>query len=435
MGLTAEKPDRSERSVDSERLKRVVADFRQRWEVAGVAVAVRRRGTPIYSDAIGNASLAPKRPTTRQTVFAAGSITKQIVAAATLRACEDKLISLDTPVKQILKGADAFHADLRVHHLLSQTSGIVYDIGLDRSDDTSLRGAIVAIAAQSTHTPGEHWIYNNTNYFLLGHVLAEITHEPLADFVSRSVLPNGVRRNLAFAGIEVASRLRAIGYARTSNGLGTVDPPDANRSFGSGTLFATADALAEWTSSLWSGAIIAETSLSAMRTRVVLADGGATSYGLGCFVSDADGLIELSHDGHTAGFSSQSAYYPDVDLAICVLTNSAEHLAEVLEKEIRDVVLGRPAPLRDAAATTEQSLDQFTGTFAAGARMATAYVRGAALFLSTRTELETEFIPVGPGKFRQRHGGLMRYEFHCTEGAIELHVARGGKTLAVLRRT
>ena len=63
--------------------------------VPGVAIAILNGAKPIWSSTFGmaNATL----PVTSDTIFEAASLSKQIVAFATLKLCKSGLLELDTP--------------------------------------------------------------------------------------------------------------------------------------------------------------------------------------------------------------------------------------------------------------------------------------------------------------------------------------------------
>lgn len=110
----------------------------------GVMVGVATRDGVVYEGAAGARALGGDEKMTVDSVFRAFSMSKAVAAAAAARAIEDGLLSLETPVEEVLpewkevQVLDGFDADgaprLRppktmatLRHLATHTSGLVYE--------------------------------------------------------------------------------------------------------------------------------------------------------------------------------------------------------------------------------------------------------------------------------------------------------------------
>ena len=90
--------------------------------------------------AAGYADREAGRPVEFDTIFRFASLTKPIVAATALAMVDRGLMSLSDSVAAHLpwfqpKTPDGVVADMSVHHLLTHTSGLVYDVTLEHLSD------------------------------------------------------------------------------------------------------------------------------------------------------------------------------------------------------------------------------------------------------------------------------------------------------------
>lgn len=125
-------------------------------------------------------------------LFLAASLTKPVVAAATLRLLERGWLTLDEPVASILpefagEGRDA----VRVRHLLAHTSGLP-DMLPDNDDLRSSQAPIERFvagtcAAPLIAPPGSRSLYSSMGYALLGEIVARLTERPLAEALAQEV--------------------------------------------------------------------------------------------------------------------------------------------------------------------------------------------------------------------------------------------------------
>ncbi len=116
--------------------------------IVGCVVLVSRLGKPVHVRAAGLADREGGRAMREDAIFRLASVTKPIVAAATLRMADLGLITLDDPVTDYLPyfapaSPDGVVRPILVRHLLTHTSGLSYDVGPDISD--GLSGPLISL--------------------------------------------------------------------------------------------------------------------------------------------------------------------------------------------------------------------------------------------------------------------------------------------------
>ncbi len=116
--------------------------------IVGCVVLVRRDGQPVYARAAGLADREAGRAMRADAIFRLASVTKPIVAAATLRMADLGLIGIDDPVTDYLPyfapaSPDGTVRPILIRHLLTHTSGLTYNVGPDISD--GLSGPLISL--------------------------------------------------------------------------------------------------------------------------------------------------------------------------------------------------------------------------------------------------------------------------------------------------
>lgn len=90
----------------------------------GCVVDVRRAGVPLAVRRYGLADLETRSPIAFDTVFEAGSVSKQVVGALLAQLAERGALSLDDSVRRWLPELPPLYQPIRVSMLLHHTSGI-----------------------------------------------------------------------------------------------------------------------------------------------------------------------------------------------------------------------------------------------------------------------------------------------------------------------
>jgi len=165
--------------------------------IVGCVVLVRRDGKDVYARAAGLADREAGRAMTRDAIFRLASVTKPIVATAVLRMADLGLLGLDDPVTRTLpfftpRLADGGAPPITIRHLLTHTSGILYDVATDVSP--GLSGPIISLEENLRRlakcplgfAPGTGWAYG-MGIDVLGGVIAAINGSNLEAVLAKYV--------------------------------------------------------------------------------------------------------------------------------------------------------------------------------------------------------------------------------------------------------
>jgi len=352
----------------------------KRFQVPGLAIGLSLDGAERLRG-FGVTSIENPLPVDADTVFVAGSLTKPVVATAAMSLVGDGRLDLDSPVIRYLpdlKLADAgVAAAVTLRHLLTHTAGWVGDDfdGMDFGPgDDALARAIATFANRPQVLPlGSLWSYNNSAFWLAGRVIEVVTEMTLESAISELVLHPLAMTSSFFFESDVMTRRVAVGHnVNSRDRLEIARPwsvPRAQRAAG-GLLTTTRDLMRFASLQLHDGGSGREwgslpANASLMQVPQVPAE-GATFAGLGWVVRDIAGHRVVSHAGDWNGQQSLITAVPDLNVAVCSLTNSG--LGRRANDEIASWVLERYLGAVDqrpvAVEGDDSNLNALVGSFA-----------------------------------------------------------------------
>nr|WP_314140865.1 serine hydrolase domain-containing protein [uncultured Rhodococcus sp.] len=152
------------------------------------AVAQVRDGENSWSGAAGLVERDGTEAASADDPVRIASVTKAMVAAVVLQLVDEGKLQLDQPVEELLPGL--LPKPVTIRQLLDHTSGIPnYLAGFDSAEQIAARAndAVTddelisqALGMPWTTDPGQEFSYSNTNYVLLGRIIAELDGKTIA---------------------------------------------------------------------------------------------------------------------------------------------------------------------------------------------------------------------------------------------------------------
>jgi CubicO group peptidase (beta-lactamase class C family) len=120
-------------------------------------------------------------PLTTDNVFEIGSITKQFTAVAILILVEQGKLKIEDEITKYIPDYPTLGKTITIHHLLNHTSGIKSYTSMDsfmklaRTDMTPIEIIEKFKNEPMDFDPGEKFLYNNSGYILLGHIIEVVS--------------------------------------------------------------------------------------------------------------------------------------------------------------------------------------------------------------------------------------------------------------------
>jgi len=307
---------------------RFVADQMKCQHIPGLSLAVVRGGAVVRAGGYGFASLELDVRVTPDTVFQIGSLTKQFTATAIMMLVGEGKIGLGESVTHVLEGLPTAWEGVTVRHLLDHTSGIksftgIPDVMARLTFLPTSRDEVLALVAGEPleFAPGEQYAYNNTGYYLLGHIIEKASGRPYADFLRERIFTPLKMDATCVNDLKDILPNRACGYEWAEDRWRNADHISMTWPFSAGALVSTALDLARWDAALGSESLLPKDVWERMWTPATLTDGTKVGYGFGWGVGDYGGHPTVGHGGGIPGFMSYAERFPEDDLAVIVLTN------------------------------------------------------------------------------------------------------------------
>lgn len=303
--------------------KFVRAELAER-NIPGAAIAVVKNGKVIKTNGYGIASVEFNAPSTPETVFEIGSVSKQITAAAVLLLVEDGKIDLDEKIPKYLPHTPDAWKDITVRHLLTHTSGVKSYTslgGFELSKRYTSGDFIKELSLQPLDfAPGSAYRYSNSGYSLLGYIIETASGKTYWEFLRTRIFTPLKMNSTADRDPQFIIKNRATGY-EWKNGRLVGRDYELTDLFSAGAIVSTVSDLAKWDIALRDETLLKAASKNEMWKPFALTSGKESSYGLGWNIAEFRGQKLLSHGGQTAGFTSNLSRYTDADLDVIVLTN------------------------------------------------------------------------------------------------------------------
>jgi CubicO group peptidase (beta-lactamase class C family) len=287
------------------------------------SMAAIRDGRIDWVQALGVSSLGGA-PISPRTLFGAASISKSVAALGVLKLVEEHRIELDVDVNQYLKrwkipdSPFTVEKKVTVGELLNHTSGIgthngeIYDPSLPiptllqlLNGEKPARTAPVRVEA----VPGTKFAYSNGGYLVLYLLVEDVTGEPFAKFMKRTVFrPIGMKDSTFDAPLSPRCASRAA-TAYWVDGKSALPPSKCvEPNLAAGGLWTTPTDLAKFLIEVQAEYAGTSHKVLNQSTIQLVPKRGLGPWGLGFRVGGEPGNIYVSHEGSAAFQDDMFAY-------------------------------------------------------------------------------------------------------------------------------
>jgi CubicO group peptidase (beta-lactamase class C family) len=282
-------------SPTPDQLAPIFKDY-QHTDTPGCAAAVNFQGHETWSAAYGMADLEHNVANTPDTVFEAGSVSKQFTAAALLLLVERGKVSLDDDIRKYFPEMPAYEKPITVRELLNHTSGL-HDwgsveaiAGWPRTTREYTHARVLEILSRQhslNYTPGDAWSYTNSGYSLAAMLVERVSGMTLQAFERKEFFePLGMTSTQWRDEFRRVVPNRAIAYEERGKEW-RQDMPFED-TYGHGGLLTTVGDLLKWNDNITSGKLHAEI-FAQMQKPSTLNDGRRIGMVSGCFLRSSTG--------------------------------------------------------------------------------------------------------------------------------------------------
>ena len=415
--LIAAAPAQATKPVSDASVDALFAEWTR--ETPGCAVGVSEEGRIVLQKAYGMADLEHGLPNRADTIFEAGSVSKQFTAAAVLLLARDGKLSLDDPVRRYIPELPDYAAHITIRQMLQHTSGlrdwgsVAWIAGASRGTRAYTHAHVLDILSRQealNFTPGTRWSYSNSGYNLSAILVSRVAGEPFAEFTRKRLFePLGMTRTSWRDDYTRVVKDRAVAYVET-DGRYTQDMPFENV-HGNGGLLTTVGDLLRWNANFDSPNVGDAAWVRLMHTSGVLDTGRETGYAYGLALARYKGLAEVRHSGTTGSYRAYLARFPEQRVSVALLCNAGNSMPRQALHAIADLYLAdvlKPDAPPSAARLRASDLDARAGLYRSAERGITARLSrdGNGLKLNG----ETSLVPLSARKFAGEDGVSVEFD-------------------------
>lgn len=331
--------------------------------VPGLSIAFVTRDDTVWMEGFGYTDRKKTKKVDENTRFAYQSTGKSMVAAITLKAVQDGLISLDDPLityytefrVQSMYEEKAYEK-ITFRHLLSHTAGIQEGIppgvGLDQNGeihDPTYEERIKDLQNSWLRFPvGQRACYSNFGIDLVTYGLQRASKKPYPQFAKESFFYPLTMTSVIYDREEALKKNTAKGY------LGDYEAVIRDsEAYGAGMPFLSIKDLANFARFLLNRGKLDEKTILEQKYFEEMIKGDYSAdyfagygskfahYGLGIFLNSIHGVTVLHHPGRAFGYTSRMVLVPDLDIGVVVFANNEYNdPAGVLEEKALRLMIG-----------------------------------------------------------------------------------------------
>ena len=369
--------------LDSTRIDSIFREF-NRKDCPGCAVAVMNAGNIIFEKGYGMANLEHNITITPTTVFDVASVSKQFTAFAIALLAKKGKLSLEDNVRKYVPELPEFGKPIIIRHLVHHSSGL-RDYGallimtgwrMDHPVNTADFINLVSKQQGLNFTPGEKFMYSNTNYGLLGIIVERVSGRSFSDFMKAEVFdPLGMDSTIVRSDPLMIVPNRASNYTPTKEGGYKLNYVwGLTKVMGPSSVHTTLRDLAKWDGNFYHETVGGKGIRQTMYSPGKLNSGENSIYAFGLFTGMYRGLPTISHDG-AGGGSFVLMRFPEQKFSVTVLCNRyyTHTNSSALAERVADVLLAdkfqdkqtakNPLPVASKEIPTAAELSKYAGTY------------------------------------------------------------------------
>ncbi|MGM0619952.1 MAG: serine hydrolase, partial [Bacteroidota bacterium] len=294
----------------------------------GFALLVAKNDEVIYRKAFGYANLEHEIKLQPEHIFRIASITKQFTACAILKLEEEGKLSLQDDITKFIEDYPTGGHEITIEHLLTHTSGIKnytsnkeWNAEMSKKDFTTQEMIEFIKSAPPDFAPGEKYKYNNSAYFILGHIIEIVSEKSYEEYLNETFFtPLGMKSTL-YGNTSRIVKNRVSGYHKKDDGFTNADYVSMTHTYAAGGLLSNAEDLFTWYEAVMSDKVISKENRLKAHTSYKLNSRKPTGYGFGWHLGNIQGKTMIRHGGGISGFSTSSLYIPEEKVFVAVFSN------------------------------------------------------------------------------------------------------------------
>lgn len=308
-------------------LQSVLNQYKDSVTDYGIIALSDNRGT-ITKGAIGIA--APNEQLTPEHLMCIGSITKTYTATCIFILQDMGKLNIDSPIKTYISTGNQFiDPEITIRQLLNHSSGIndfgtatVMNEALSHPERVYTADYCLSKIDTADFKKGTKHSYSNSNYFLLGLIIEQVTQQPLETAIQDLLLkPWGLNNTYPYLSPSIPGIAHPMMSGKDFFKEWYIKPVN-DLSRGDGNIVTTAEDLHRFYKLLLVEKKILKPAFYKQMMDFQRIEGKKTSYGCGIFEKNIDSKTFHYHTGRQLSYIANCIYSPTDNTILIVLTNN-----------------------------------------------------------------------------------------------------------------
>jgi len=397
------------------------------------SVLIARGEEVIFKQGYGMADREHGVPNSPRIKYRLGSVTKQFTAMAILKLYEEGKLELTDPVTEFMPRYED-NRGVTIFHLLTHGSGLAEytafeGVGTRTKLPTTKKEIIDSFWSKDLRfSPGEKFRYCNSNYVLLGWIIEEVTGQSYEDYIDKNIFSPLGMKDSGYDHPEIVLENRAEGYVNIGGKILNASYIDTSFPNSAGALYSTVDDLHKWYLALTSGKVVSQKLWEEATSAQV------GNYGYGLMEGNLWGHRRIYHGGTVNGFKAMINVFPEMNLAVIVLSNLETAEIERINRDLSAIAFGEeyevPQPEKFIEIDNE-ILESYLGEYVAdnGYRVTVSREKNH-LVLALMGQPKLEVFPLSETECSPKGSGLVvEFEFDVDGDVSGMKVTQERRSL------
>jgi len=337
--------------ISSKEIDDLITENMSKFNTVGVAVGVVKDGKIVYAKGFGVKTLGNKKKVDKNTSFGIGSNSKAFTTTALAILVDEGKIKWTDKVKKYIPEFKMYNSyvteNFTIEDLLTHRSGLGLGIGdlmvFPDGSDFTMDDIISSFQYfKPTSAFRTQFDYDNLLYLVAGEVINRVTGESWEDYVQKNIV-NKLGMTNTYTKMSEAEKSKNVASSHSSEKgdlrvINTFKFKPENQNGAAGAIYSSVNDMSKWMlmhlnhgkygdnktlfseqrqREMWTIHTVEPKAFDA-RTKTHF-----KGYGLGWFLEDVNGYMQVSHTGGMPGMLSKVIMIPDLNFGVVVLTNTS----------------------------------------------------------------------------------------------------------------
>lgn len=330
-------------------------------ECPGLSIIITEKDSIIYIGNFGLSNLENKTKITENTVFDIASTSKQFTGMAIAILEDQGKINVSYKIVKYLPDLPECMHEITIYQLVHHTSGIrdwpaLFGLqGWQAEDQLSIDDIYELLKKQKSlnFNPGTGFLYSNSNYNLLIKIIEEATNIPFQVWVSENIF-SPLDMNNTFYVAKDNKTNSSVACSYLHNGQNYL--PFSNQLYapGSSSLKSTTKDISKWLINFYNFNLGDKSILERTTQKGKLSNGDEINYGYGLNITKVKNMNVYAHDGAWGGYRTITAFFPEQQVGVVILSNNGTLNPQELINDIVDIIFKLEKEKETKASDTEE---------------------------------------------------------------------------------